>query len=1462
MPTRTMREAPPPGSRAWEDVAALRQAIFQSVLNELNRGVVAESDTHRLELRDLEYLDPPESTPQQEKLAVLDSGSLGRRLRGTWSLVDKATGQEVARRRQVVVRVPYITSTGTIIDRGTKYAIINQSRLRPGVYARQTRSGEYEAHINVRPEQGVSHYLQFDPEDGQFRIRIGQARVPLYPVLKALGATRDDLVNALGEELADVNQVDDAAALKRALERFRSYRESPETAALPDDQRLKAALEAYEMDPWVVEKTLGVPGATRLSKEVYLAAARKLIRLYQGQDETDDRDHAAFQTILGPEDIIAESLRYDPGGWRRRVLRRVLYEKDLSKLPSGLFTPSLETALYASQLAQAVEETNLADEADRLYRVTRMGRGGIPSYEAVPDETRSVQPSHFGFLDFVRTPDNGERVGIDLFFTTASRKGADGRVYAPMFHVPSRRIVWVSPADVYDATIGSFDSVQSDLPRVPVLYKGRVVYRKPGEIDYLVPSPQHLFTWHTSLIPFAASDHIQRLSMGSRYMTQALPLVQPESPLVRPEGEVDRVREAGKFLGAIRADKPGRVTDVRRDSIELTYLDGTKRRFPLYVDYPANRKTFLHQTPVVTLGQQVAAGDLLARSNQTDEQGDLGLGRNLYTAYMSYQGRNFKDAIVISESAAQKLAAQMMFQEGLEVSPRHRLGKKTYLALFGSSFTPEQLRTIGPDGVVKPGTILAKGDPIILSAREREDAATRVHRKGQGTFLDDSVLWEREDPGEVVETFWGKHGPVVLVKSTIPVREGDKLSGLHGDKGVIGAILPDDQMPRDSKGRPFEVLLSPLGVISRSNPGQAFEGWMGLVAAAQGKPVYVPTFPDQAAQAEWVDQQLRRAGLSPTESVYDPVSDRKIPEVAVGNRYLMRLVHVAEDKVQGRAGGGYTSEGLPAKTGDNKAKRLALLDVNALLAHGAYEVLRDARMVRGQRNDVLWSQFLQGHIPEPRQEPLIYKKFIHQLQASGINVRPLDESRLQLLALTDSDVKTLTGDRVLQSTETVKFSGRLEPIPGGLFDPSLTGGHRGQLWAAIELPEPMPNPVMEDPIRSLLGLTKQEFLDVLAGKHEIPGFGTGPQAMKRALEAIDPKTEYRKHLALYGEAAASRKPAILKKLGYLRAAARLGQQPGEWMWSRVPVIPPMFRPVARIADKGIPLVADANFLYRGLWEAVDVFQNLKQQLPDSELGEERKAIYQSMKAIAGLGDPVGKQLVDRNVSGFLRQILGDSPKFGTVQQKLLGTTVDNVGRAVIVPDPDYSVDQVGLPENAAFDLYGRYVVRRLRRKGLSVSEAVRHWREQTPHARAALEEEMAERPILASRAPVLHKFGILAFRPTLVKGSIMRVNPFVLKGLNADFDGDTMIFHVPMTPKAVEEALDRLLPSKNLISLRQLRGPAAAPVEEDLLAGLYSLTEESDPKAQPKYFRTKWDVYRAWRAGQVNVNDPVVVLEG
>lgn len=1086
------------------------------------------------------------------------------------------------------------------------------------------------------------------------------------------------------------------------------------------------------------------------------------------------------------------------------------------------------------------------------------------SLDSVPDEARSVQPSHYGFMDPVRTPES-DRVGVDTYISNNVRKGKDGRIYSQFVDRRTGNKVWKTPQELLDSVIAFPNVIRNnpDAPLHPVMRGGKIEYAPKEDVDYELPAFEHAFSPLANLVPLKSAVKAQRMAMASRMFTQSLSLSNPEAPLVQSGmpgtgGAQSYESHYGSFAGAVKAPKDGQVVSVDDGNVHVRYNDGTEEHHELYQMHPFNRKSYLHQTPVVTPGMPIKAGQVLARSNYTDKDGNVALGTNLRTAYMPWKGYNFEDANVISESAAKKFTSEHMYQHQLEVSPQHKVGKSTYASIFPGTYDKKTLDKLDDKGVIKPGMIVRTGDPLIVAAKEKEYAHNKILKRGAKAFSDASVTWDHHDPGVVTDVTDSPDGPVVVVKSTTAAKVGDKISGRYGDKGVLAAIIPDHQMPVDSQGRPFEVLLNPLGVVTRTNPAQMHELYLGKIAELTGKPIAVSDFEDIRDLRQHVSDLLNQHGLKSTEDVYDPNKKRMIKGIATGNRFFMKLHHTSESKVQGRGGGGYSSEDTPTKGGPSGSKRISMLDSNALLSMGAIETLRDVSLVRGQARDDYWLQFMNGHTPSEMKVPKVYEKFINTLKGAGINAIN-DGPRLRFMALNNHDVRHLAGERELENADTVHFNHGLEPVKGGLFDPKLTGGHDGTQWAKITLPEPMINPVMEEPIQRILGLTNNKLMGVISGEHQLGNYGTGPKAIQKAVEDIDVDKEIEKARLEMNSGSKSRKDAANRRLEYLKAAKKMQIHPRDWILDSVPVIPPKFRPVSLMGDSGIPLVADANYLYKELMNSKSNFNELKKHVDDSGLGQERLGIYNAFKALVGLGDPTHPKLQEKRVGGLLKSVFGNSPKYGMLQRKLISSTVDNVGRAVITPNPDYDMDTVGLPEGKAFEVYEKFLVRRLRQSGMPLIHALDQVRNKTPIAKKALLEEMEARPVYINRAPVLHKFGIMAFRPKLAAGDAMQISPLIVKGFNADFDGDAMQFHVPSTDEAVKEAYERMLPSRNLLKPADLRSPAHGPVNE-FISGLHHAST-SESKKQPRVFRTAIDALAAYARHELDVDDPVEIME-
>jgi DNA-directed RNA polymerase beta' subunit len=653
----------------------------------------------------------------------------------------------------------------------------------------------------------------------------------------------------------------------------------------------------------------------------------------------------------------------------------------------------------------------------------------------------------------------------------------------------------------------------------------------------------------------------------------------------------------------------------------------------------------------------------------------------------------------------------------------------------------------------------------------------------------------------------------------------------------------------------MEILVSPLGLISRVNPAQVIEAALGKIAAKTGKPFKIKDFDNENDLIEFATRELAKHGMSDKEDMTDPETGRKIRGILTGSRFFMKLHHTAESKGQGRATGGYTAEGTPAKGGSEGAKRVGMLDLGALLSHGAGKVIRDAKMVRGQANPEYWAQFMAGYDPPLPKVPHVYEKFVNQLRASGVNTVRTG-TKTHIMALTDKDIDNLAGDREVQNTETVDWKGNLKPIKGGLFDETLTGGHNGNRWAKITLHEPMPNPVMEEPIRRTLGLTEKQFRSVLAGQEKI-GDHTGPRAIHEALSKINVPKAIEQAREDIKSGRKTVRDAAVRKLSFLKGADTTGVHPKDWMLTKMAVLPPAFRPVSTMGSKKMPLIDDANYLYK---ELIDANSTLKESATVfGEAGDERLGVYDTMKAVTGLGDPTHPKNVERNVRGYLSKIFGDSPKFGTMQRKLLSSTVDLVGRAVISPNPDLDMDEVALPEDKAWEIYKPLVVRGLVRRGMPRMNALQAVDDKNKAAFDELHTQMNSKPIIINRAPVLHRYGVMAFYPRLTKNKVMEVSPVITKGFGADFDGDAMQYHVPSTDEAAKEAIEKMLPSKNLFSAANFK--AHYVPNKDYQTGVYAASSRINKKSKPRVYRNKKDAISAYRRGEIDVDTPVHIVE-
>ena len=610
------------------------------------------------------------------------------------------------------------------------------------------------------------------------------------------------------------------------------------------------------------------------------------------------------------------------------------------------------------------------------------------------------------------------------------------------------------------------------------------------DVDVEITSPSRLVGTHANAIPLTSNNQSARTFYGARFVNQEMPLVHRETPLVQsldPESEDGKSFEEqfGKRLGAqYFNDDAGEVLDVKPDAITIKLANGSKKNVSLYNNFQFNRKTAISNKPQVQVGDKLKKGQLLASSNYTDDAGTMSMGVNARIAVVPYKGFSMDDAIVVSQSFANKMASEHSYEHDIQKDKDTKMGKDHFYSLFPTKFTKEQLENLDTNGVVKPGTVLHKGDPIILASRPKPIYSNATHLGKLGKVFrtirsDASEVWEHDYPGTVVDAADGKKSAKVFVNAEVPLNIGDKIVLRNGQKSIVSKIMPDEHILRGVDGKPFDVLLNPLALPSRVNTSTLYELALGKVAAKDGKPIKVSAYTKPGeSRLEFVKKLLAKAGLSDTEEVFDPMMHEKLERpVTTGVGYVTKLHHVVESKTSARGNSAYDQNEQPLKGGSDsaQAKRMGGLTSTALMAKGGYANLREASTLRGQKNDDYWRLLRQGYRPAEPGSPFVFEKFRILLNGAGLNARDIGKGKLRLAPMTQKDLDSqnpmeITSNKMLDPDS-------LEGEEGSLFDPRMVALNK---WGKISLPHALPNPAFEDQIAQLLGIKTKDLRRVIS----------------------------------------------------------------------------------------------------------------------------------------------------------------------------------------------------------------------------------------------------------------------------------------------------------------------------------------------------------------------------------------------
>lgn len=1489
----------------------ISQQIDTSMTEGIARQFPIENKDYRLDCRNI-HVKKKDFNHLDEKEAILKSRSLTYPVKGDLELTNKHTGKLLDKITDfTLANIFAITGKHTMLYKGNNYSSANLIQLLPGVYTRRNDTGELESHFNTAT--GRSFKVTLDPQTAQFLIQIESSRIPIYALIKTVLKIDDSAI--LKYVPADVwkenvktgqgNEAKNIAAMYRRLvsTRLQSANDSQEIQIT----KLKEALAASKISEKTSEITLG-KSFTVIEPEAILRAMKNLVGVQTGERQEDNRDSLQFKRVRNVADNIDR--RFDQEKAHETVAKaRNKIAFNLEKLdpiapridkviPAAPFNKVFSDFILKSSLVSTPSETNPIESLENVGKVTILGKdeGGISDMRGVPDSARNIDSSHLGIIDPSRTPES-ENAGIDQRFTRSAMRDKDGSMYAHVFDNAGKEH-YLSAREMMDTVVG-FPEQDIHAKMVQAQDRGTIREIERSKVKYWITDGSDLYTVTTNLVPFLNSNHPGRLTMAGKAIPQALSLEHRETPLVQTVSGSGK--SFVKSLGAVvstEAPVSGTIKKINDREVHIEDHQKQIHKVPFVRNLPFNMKGFIDDEPShLKVGDKVKEGDTLCDNNYTKD-GNLALGKNLYVAYMPYHGYNHEDGLIIRKGAADNLTSLHSYKYDYSIKPETVDKKNVFRRYFPDKLTTEQLEKLDDRGFIKPGAELKHGDAIFAVLEKREPSPVdkvlgRLHKMLVNPYKDVIERWEHDEPGVVVDAHTEGKEIRVICRSKKPLEIGDKLTGLHGNKGVVSLILDDNDMPYNKDtGHPVDILLNPASVTSRINLGQLMETAAAKIAQKTGKPYMVKNF-GRKSNIQSIKDELEHHGISDTDPLVDPKTGRE-SKILAGPQYFLKLYKTTDSNYSARNYGSYDAFMQPSKGGHEGAKSVGFMEMLGLLGSDARKNLREIGTIKSEENSNFWAKFETGQpLPKP-QTTFATKKFFDYLKGAGVNVR-VDNGQVIASPLHNREVLEMSGGEIKHP----KFfsAKKLDPEEGGLFDISITGGPRGTKWSHYKLIEPVVNPIFEKPIKAILGLKSEEYEKIISGEYGVVRKHKGlfdlvkssdhsilreihvsakqdselkkvashnepavsGLAIRQMLEDIDlgHDIEHAKHQFKTAKAVSKRDSAA-KKIKYLKGLHDQGiKDIGQHLvLDYIPVLPPIMRPAINKGNNKIEF-ADINELYKDHMLVNQSIEGLSKFLPHENLLIERKAMYDGVKAIMGIGDAINGASAGKGVKGIMKQIAGDGgPKSGVFHSKILSKKQDFSGRATIYAAPDVGFNEAKFPKEMLWSMFRSPIIRDLVQSGYILPDAIKSYEARDMAATNSFNKEIKTRPLIINRAPTLMKTNEMAMYAIPVEGKTIGLNILHLPGFAADFDGDAMSVYLPMTPEAVLEAKQKLLPMHHLSDARKGFGsPMFKPGHEAVLGAVY-LTDP-DHKQKVHEFKSEAEALAALKDGKIQNNTPI-----
>ena len=1002
-----------------------------------------------LELWFLDYkLDKPKYKTDLE--AKLNNDSFEAALRVKTKLVNLKT-KEIKEQEVFLTDFPLMTERGTFIVNGVERATISQLIRSPGAFitARMVGGKNYFG-AKIIPNRGA--WLEFESEPSGFiGVKIDRKRkVAATTLLRAFGIDKDETIKKLFQ---DVDRDPKVKYLKETMARDLTHNQAeavvevyrrlrPGDLATSDSaaeliNNMFFNFERYDLSKvgrWKTWQRLPALRPKKEDKEIQVKdralkpedvveVLREIIRLNNTPDaRPDEIDHLGNRRVRTLTELLQNRLRVGLMRMERIIKDRMSTLDVYTLTPGQLINPRPVMAVVkefftSSQMSQFMDNENPLAELEHKRRLSATGPGGL-TRERAGFEVRDVQPSHYGRICPIQTPE-GPNIGLVGHLAGYARINTYGFIETPYFKVEKGKVTqeleYLSAyqEERYNIAHGGtpIDDKNRIIPeKAEVRIKGEPAIVDRHKVDFIDVSSEQFISLGTALIPFLRNDDANRALMGSNMQRQSVPLIKPEVPLVMSGLEEKVAEDSGQ---EVMAEETGQVTEVDAEHIKVN-----NRVYPLKTFIRTNQYTCFHQRPQVKKGQKVKKGDILADGGAID-QGYLSLGCNVLVAFMPFRGSNFEDAIVISEKLVKNDTFTSIHLENFSCDIREtKLGPEQTTADI-PNVGEEKLKDLDEEGIVRIGAEVGPNDILVgkISPKGEQDltAEERLLRAIFGEkareVKDSSLLMEHGKRGRVVgvKIFSRELGhrlePGIIKRIQVEIAQvrkinaGDKLAGRHGNKGVVSKVLPDEEMPFMADGQPVDIIVNPLSVASRMNIGQILETHLGWAAKQLGYHAVSPAF--SGATEKDIKAELREAGLSEDGKaiLYDGRTGLPFPEkITVGYIYMMKLIHMVEDKIHMRSIGPYsliTQQPLGGKA-QFGGQRFGEMEVWALEGYGAAHTLQEMLTIKS--DDVLgrastYEAILKGEKIKNPGVPASFNLLVNELKSLGLSVEVKEKTK-------------------------------------------------------------------------------------------------------------------------------------------------------------------------------------------------------------------------------------------------------------------------------------------------------------------------------------------------------------------------------------------------------------------------------------------------------------------------------------